>query len=491
MSLNIVIIIAALSAIVATVVGVLLTRLASRRSVHDIQLELMSARSRAHHAEKALATAHTENQKSSEALSTIRAENATLIETGKWLKTEIDRHKTAFAETKMLLEHADQKFKDTFKAVAAEALNTNTTAFLDLAKVSFEGSKRDAQSALDSLVKPIGETLQKVGRRLEENEHKRVEAYSRLTEQITTLGATTTQLSKSLHTPAVRGRWGEMQLRRVVELAGMLDHVDFQEQPSLTGEAGRQIPDLIVHLAGGAQIVVDAKAPMDAYFDAQEAPTEEARISKLKLHARHVRKHMDDLGNKAYQEQLDQATDTVVMFLPGEFMFTEALKHDSTLIEHGHASGVVLATPWTLMAILHGFAYTLRQEALAQNYREVAKLGKELHDRLLRFVGHFDEVRQKLDGAVQAYNKAAGSFESRVLVSARRLKELKVTPSDDLATTDPIDTTPRAMRQSNLVGLPKSAATAAFESDTTEARDKKDDGEQSDKAKSDSTSHRG
>lgn len=310
------IIVAALAAIMAAVVSVLLTRLAARREVHDAQLELTSVRARAEGAEDSVAAAHAESLHASEALRSVRAENAALTQDSKWLKEEIDRHKAAVSDTQALIERADKKFKETFQSVAAEALNANRAAFLDLAKVSFEGFSRETalqsearHKALDGLVKPIGEALQKVGLRLDDAEQKRLESYSRLTEQVASLGAATSQLSRALRTPAVRGRWGEMQLRRVVEIAGMLNRCDFEEQPSLPGDGGRLRPDLIVHLPGGKHIVVDAKAPLDAYLDAQEALSDDAHATQMRLHARHVREHMDGLGSKAYWQQLDHAPD--------------------------------------------------------------------------------------------------------------------------------------------------------------------------------------
>ena len=345
-----------------------------------------------------------------------------------------------------LLDKAEGKLRDTFQSLAADALKDNRAAFLDLAKTSFAGFQQ-----------PIADTLKKVDQRLSEAERDRVTAYARLTEQVAALGSTTNTLSKALRTPAVRGRWGEMQLRRVVELAGMVQRCDFDEQPLLTGDNGRQRPDLIVHLPGGKQIVVDAKAPLEAFLDAQDAADDDARTSRLRAHARQVRDHMDKLGGKAYWEPLGASPEMVVMFLPGETLFSAALQHDLELIEHGLRQRVLLASPITLIALLTTVAHSWRQEALADNYREVARLGREFYERLATFADRFDDVRKRLDGAVQAYNEAAGSFESRVLVSARRLKELKVTTADELPPSEPIDRVPRVLKQANLMGLPEEA----------------------------------
>jgi DNA recombination protein RmuC len=345
-----------------------------------------------------------------------------------------------------MLGKADLKLRDAFQSLAAEALKDNRSAFLDLAKTSFAGFQQ-----------PIADTLKKVDQRLSEAERDRVAAYARLTEQVAALGSTTNMLSKALRTPAVRGRWGEMQLRRVVEIAGMVQRCDFDEQPMLIGDNGRQRPDLIVHLPGGKQIVVDAKAPLEAFLDAQDAADEDIRTARLRAHARQVRDHMDKLGGKAYWEPLGDSPEMVVMFLPGETLFSAALQHDLDLIEHGLRQRVLLASPITLIALLTTVAHSWRQEALADNYREVARLGREFYERLATFADRLDDVRKRLDGAVQAYNEAAGSFESRVLVSARRLKDLKVTTAEELPPAEPIDRIPRVLKHANLMGLPEEA----------------------------------
>ena len=345
-----------------------------------------------------------------------------------------------------MLDRADARFRDAFQALAADALKDNRASFFDLAKTSFEGYH-----------KPIAETLRKVDSRLEQVEKERVAAYSTLAQQIRTLHSTTDTLSRALRTPAVRGRWGEMQLRRVVEIAGMLHRCDFDEQPGLQSDNGRLRPDVIVHLPGRKKIVVDAQAPLEACLDAQECADDDTRTVRLQAHARQVRDHMDKLGSKAYWEALGDSPEMVVMFLPGETLFSAALQHDLTLIEHGLQQRVLLASPITLIALLTTVAHTWRQEALAENYREVATLGRELYERLGHLADHFDDLRKKLDGAVQAYNRAAGSFESRVLVSARRMKELNVTTAGELPLAEPIETAPRVLKQIGLMGVPDEA----------------------------------
>jgi DNA recombination protein RmuC len=343
------------------------------------------------------------------------------------LRAEIDRQSAA-------------NMREAFQSLAAEALKDSRDSFLSQARTSFEQSRQ-----------PIDDTLRRVEQRLTEAERDRVSSYARIEEQVKALSATTGTLSRALRTPAVRGRWGEMQLRRVVEMAGMLQRCDFDEQPGLLSEGGRLRPDVIVHLPGGKQIVVDAKAPLDAFLDAQESPDEETRTSRLGAHARQVRDHMDRLGSKAYWEQLGDSPEMVVMFLPGETLFSAALQHDLTLIEYGLQQKVLVASPITLIALLTTVAHSWRQEALTENYKEVARLGREFYERLATFAEHFDDVRKRLDGAVQAYNDAAGSLEARVLVSARRLRDLQVTTGDEIGSAEPIERVPRLLKQMPLI----------------------------------------
>jgi DNA recombination protein RmuC len=398
------------------------------------------------------------------------AELATARQDNKWLREEIARHTQALGSTQALLDKADERLRDAFQSLAAEALHANRGAFIDLAKASLEGMQKSAaddlaarQQAIGTLVQPITDSLRQVDLRLNEAERERVHSYARLMEQVSALGSTAQTLARALRTPAVRGRWGEMQLRRVVEIAGMLHRCDFDEQPGLASEAGRLRPDLIVHLPDGKRIVVDAKVPLEAFLDAQECSDDDARTAKLVGHARQVRDHMDKLGAKSYWDQLGNSPEMVVMFLPGETLFSAALQHDLMLIEHGLRQKVLLASPITLIALLTTIAHAWRQEALTANYREVARLGKEFYERLARFTDHFDDVRKKLDGAVQAYNEAAGSLESRVLVTARKLRELDVTTAPELPLAEPIDTIPRVMKQMNLMGVPDEATTEVEE----------------------------
>ena len=364
----------------------------------------------------------------------------------KWLRDEVARQKQSIGSMQEMLDKADARLRESFQSLAADALKDNRVSFFDLARTSFEGYQ-----------KPIAETLKRVDARLDEAERDRLSAYTKLTEQISALGSAAGTLSRALRTPAVRGRWGEMQLRRVVEIAGMLERCDFDEQRALQSDNGRLRPDVIVHLPGGKQLVVDAKAPLEAFLDAQECADEDGRLARLQAHARQVREHVDKLGSKSYWESLGNSPEMVVMFLPGETLFSAALQYDLTLIEHGLQQRVLLASPITLIALLTTVAHTWRQEALAENYREVAALGKELYDRIARLTEHFDDLRKKLDGAVQAYNRAAGSFETRVLTGARKLRDLDVTTAPELPYLEPIETAPRVLKQVGLMGVPDEA----------------------------------
>jgi DNA recombination protein RmuC len=438
------------AAAAAALITLVIARLLAARQLAESRAagaaELARAETRAAAAERQVVQLQTAAGEQQAALDAARAELARLARDTDWLNQEVGRYKQALGSTQEMVDKAQQALRDTFQSLAAEALKDNRSSFFDLAKTSFETYQQ-----------PIAKTLKAVDERLEQAERTRADAYSRLSQQLHILDSTATTLARALRTPAVRGRWGEMQLRRVVEIAGMLERCDFDEQPSLLGDGGRLRPDLIVRLPGSKRIVVDAKAPLEAFLDAQECAEEDARAARLQAHARQVREHMEKLGSKAYWESLENSPELVVMFLPGETLFSAALQHDLTLIEYGLQQRVLLASPITLIALLTTVAHTWRQEALTENYREVARLGKELYDRLATFTDHFEDVRKKLDGAVQSYNKATASFESRVLVSARRLKELEVTTSAELPTLEPIDTVPRVLKEAGLMGLPEEA----------------------------------
>ncbi len=375
------------------------------------------------------------------------------------------------AEEKLkLLEEARTALSDAFKALSAEALQSNNQSFLDLAKATLEkfqeGARSDLearQKAVDELVKPLRESLEKVDGKLGELEKARVSAYAALSEQLKSLVEThlpmlrneAANLVKALRQPTVRGRWGEIQLKRVVEMAGMLEYCDFVEQESRSTEEGRLRPDLIVRLPGGKSVVVDSKAPVEAYLRAVEAGDDEARQIYLAEHARQVRDHMVALGRKAYWGQFDPTPEFVVLFLPGEMFFSAALQQDPGLIEFGVNERVIPATPTTLIALLRAVAYGWRQEALARNAQEVADLGRQLYERIAKLAEHWANVGDKLGKAVDAYNSATSTLETRVLVSARRLRELKAAPEGvEIEAIEPLERAPRGLQAVEFLPTP-------------------------------------
>lgn len=364
-----------------------------------------------------------------------------------------------------LLDEARQKFSDAFNALSAEALRSNNQAFLQLAGETFkkhqgqaENELENRQKAIEQLVKPLAESLGKVDQQIQDMEKTRAGAYAGLAEQVRAMGETQTKLQAetanlvtALRTPQGRGRWGEIQLQRVVELAGMVDRCDFHQQRSVETEDGRLRPDLIVRLPLGKSIVVDAKVPLKAYLEAVEATDDFTRAAKLKEHAVQLRAHMDRLSAKNYWDQFQPAPEFVIMFLPGESVFSAALQQIPELIEAGPQQGVMLATPTTLIALLKAVAYGWRQEALAENAQRIADLGKDLYNRLCTLGGYFVDLRKNLDRAVTSYNSAVGSLESRVMVVARRFKELEVGLPAELEVLEGIDSATRQLQTTDLI----------------------------------------
>jgi DNA recombination protein RmuC len=390
------------------------------------------------------------------------------------LELELRTERESLTAERALLEQARVTLMDSFKALSSDALKSNNQAFIDLAKSTLEtfqeGARADLaarQAAVDQLVQPIKDSLVKVDGKLGEIESQRTSSYAALNEQLKglveihlpVLRSETANLVKALRQPTVRGRYGEVQLKRVVEMAGMLDHCDFVEQENRTTEEGHLRPDLIVKLPGGRNIVVDAKTPISAYLEAIETTDESTQRVLTAQHAQQCRNHIAALGRKAYWVQFSPSPEFVVMFIPGEVFFSAALQEDPTLLECGVNERVILATPTTLIALLRAVHYGWRQEKLAQNAEEVGRLGKELYDRIRTLSGHWSDVGERLGKAVEAYNRSTSTLESRVLVSARRFRDLNVGAADsEINSLKQIEVIPKTAQVEEFI--PESLPTA-------------------------------
>jgi DNA recombination protein RmuC len=356
------------------------------------------------------------------------------------LNAALEAERAGARERDTMHAQSEARLREAFGALAGEALNRNNEAFvamaesrLGTAKTAADGDLAQRQQAIEGLVGPLRETLDRVQSQLRNVEQERAGSYAQLLEQVSTMRTTseqlrteTAQLVTALRAPQVRGRWGEMQLERAVEAAGMIEHIDYVTQATTTGDDGRLRPDMVVRLVGGKNVVVDSKVAFSGYLEAMEAKDEATRNGRLKAHARHLRDHIDSLGAKAYWQHFTPSPEFVVCFVPADAFLDAALRQDPSLLEHAFERNVVIATPSTLLTLLRTVAYTWRQEALAENAAEVHKLGRELYQRLSTVGGHLDKLGKSIGDAVGAYNKTITSIETRVLVTARKMADLKV-----------------------------------------------------------------
>ena len=358
------------------------------------------------------------------------------------------------------LEDTEQHMRDTFASLSQTALQASNAQFLQLAQERLERQQQAARNDLSALVDPLKTTLEQQHEHLRTLEQARHESYSRLDTLIVSLKedqlrlqSETANLVTALRQPQVRGRWGELQLRKVVELAGMSDHCDFDEQQTNVDDEGRtQRPDMLVRLPNQRQIVIDAKVPLAAYLEALEAADDSSRKEKLVAHARQVRTHVTDMSRRAYQSQIDGAHDFVVLFIPGEVFYSAALQHDRELLDYAFSKNVILATPSTLIALLKAVAQGWNEVRLAEDARKVKEVGEQLYKNLSTLADHISKIGKGLGDAVKAYNSTIGSMESRLLPCARRLSELQVS-SDTLTVPQEIDDSPRTFVKPELTQM--------------------------------------
>jgi len=423
------------------------------KQLTDLQSQLAANESTANQLRDQLA-------QSEETITTLRTQLDNERQNRVVVETRLEETSKQFEQQKKTLEESEKKLKESFESLSAKALRTNAEQFLNSAKKTFETMLAEAkgdlgkrQEAINTLIKPLSESLKRYEEQVRSLEQTRQKAYGSLTEQMKTLTDTSRQLQKetgklvtSLRDPKVRGRWGEIALRRAAELAGMIEHCDFEEQVSINHSTdGRFRPDMIVHLPGRRTVVVDAKAVLDAYLDAVAATDDTQRQGHLKRHADQIRSRIRELSAKSYWDKFETAPEFVVLFLPAESFFSAAVEMDRTLIEDAIANRIVLASPTTLIALLRAIAYGWRQEQIAENAERISQTGRDLFDRMRTLVEHLGKIGSNLDRAVDSYNKAVGSLEGRVLPAARKFKELGAAAGKDIQELPPIERVPRQL----------------------------------------------
>ncbi len=394
-------------------------------------------------------------------LSALREENVRLT-------AQLESERRATEEKLRAFENARSQLEDSFKALAGDIMKSSSSEFLKLAETRFKALHEQSshefekrEKAVENLVRPIRETLDKTDQQIRKMEEDRQKSFGALNQHLEFMKAAHDQLQsetrnlvKALKRPEVRGQWGELTLKRLAELAGMVEHCDFEQQHSIDSEDGKQRPDMIVRMPGGREVVVDAKAPMDAYLCAVEAEDDVTRAQELQRHARNVRARVRELASKTYWQNLSSSLDFVVLFIPGDQFLSAALELDATLLEDALTDRVVLATPSSLVALLRAIAYGWRQETLAENAEQIRTVGEELYERLSTFAGHLDKLGSTLGRSVEHYNKAVGSFDSRILPSARRFNEMGIRSKKEMAEPAPVERLPRDVRDSETVDKP-------------------------------------
>lgn len=368
---------------------------------------------------------------------------------GLWMRARLARLEAA----KQFADHAAAQLGETFQALADAALRSNQSAFLDNARATLDtaraqmtGDLAQKQTAIEGVVRPLSESLGRLETHVRELERAREKAFGSLGEQLQSLARETTTLSTALRSPQIRGRWGEITLRRVAELSGMVKNCDFSEQETREGDGVRIRPDMIVRLPGGRTLVVDAKVPLTAYLDAVSATDETARRTALHRHGQQVGEHVRQLATKQYWNQFQPAPELVILFLPGDHFFSAALEGHPDLIEESLARKVVIATPVTLISVLKGIAYGWNQEQLAENAEEIRRVASELYDRVQLVHDHYADTGRLLEKTVESYNRSVGSWDSRLLPALRKMRELGVSCGDEPEAPEQIDVLSRRPR---------------------------------------------
>lgn len=433
------------------------------RQAADIQMEharqFGEAEARARSAEALVTELRQQAEERSSEAGRIRAELDSERQAKVEALTRLESAEKGFEEQKRLIEAMKKEMTDTFNALSAAALRSSSEDFLRLASESLgkvvadtRGRLGEHQAALDGMIKPLSDALKRYDEQIQKMEEGRHKAYGSLEEQLRTLAAThetlqreTSNLVSALRKPQVKGRWGEMQLRRVAELSGMSEHCDFTEQLSVDTEKGRVRPDMIVHLPTGREIVVDAKVSLEAYLDAVAVQTDEERRQRMERHTQQVRAHMNRLSSKEYWSQFSKSPEFVVLFIPGESFLSAALDIDPGLIEDGIGKRVIVATPTTFIALLRAIAYGWRQEQVTRNAQQISGLGRELYERVRTMARHFEDLGAAIAKSMDSYNRAVGSLESRVLPSMRKFRELGVTGAEEIPPLEQIDRSPRSL----------------------------------------------